>query len=273
MISQSVAQERIRSGGAGMLCCLALLASSLAGCRPDPKTTNVNAAANPVAAPRSVTVLLFDLSKSVSPANRERYGDYANRFWNYVSKDAPASDRPSLLVGAVITGKSLAEQQEIFRATARDHSFSDLTESQEKWAAAMRREKKSVEAAKAQLKNTTTPNTEIMAALDFADRTFASNVASRHSLYIFSDMQEQSKDLDVGNGSETLSDRRITDIIEQQKKRGALPNLRGARVVVVGASSVNSDRYRRVRALWLAYFKAAKAELAESDYGDTLKLP
>jgi hypothetical protein len=135
-----------------------------------------------------------------------------------------------------------------------------------------RNKKKRIEAARHQLKSTTTPDTEIMAALDFADRTFAAAPRARHLLLLFIDMQEQSSSLDAGNAKEALSDDRIRQILADERTNGSLPALRGATVIVVGAKSTDSSSYRRIRRFWSEQFAAANGQLKIENYGGVLNV-
>jgi len=227
-----------------------------------PKPENVKAA----------YVVLFDISKSTSPTQREQYGDYLRSIWSHIKKDLAASDKPTALIAGMITGDSLADQRKLCEAV--DYAHDNLsTEAQDTYDAHIGKLDKLVEAACEKLKTTSTPHTEIVASLDFASSSFAAYPAStRNVLYICSDMQEQSDGADFGDARLTLSDKQIQQLIAKERDTYGLPNLKGVTIVAVGAKAVNSRMYLKIRTFWLDLFKETGAKLTQDDYGPTLRL-
>jgi hypothetical protein len=67
-----------------------------------------------------------------------------------------------------------------------------------------------------------------------------------------------------------LTDDFTQRVIEEQKKKGRLPDLSGAKVYVAGASAQSANKALDVQRFWLAYCKAANADLAPQSYGPAL---
>ena len=67
-----------------------------------------------------------------------------------------------------------------------------------------------------------------------------------------------------------LTDSFAQQVIEQQKKKGRLPDLGGAKLYVAGASAKSANLALDVQRFWLAYCKAANADLAPQNYGPAL---
>lgn len=120
-------------------------------------------------------------------------------------------------------------------------------------------------------------NTSVIDALHLAQRVFATYPDGRHVLVLFSDMIEESPYYDFSK--ESLTERRINKIIENEKKEGRLPDLNGVEVWVVGAVAgyygrrMDPAKVRQVQNFWLAYFEAAGADLPIERYGSGLIEP
>jgi len=110
--------------------------------------------------------------------------------------------------------------------------------------------------------------TDIMTSLQVAERVFKTSQQPRKILVILSDMIEDSDAYNFER--EELTERRIANIIGQEKNRNRMPQLPDVKVYVAGASAENAARYERIRAFWLEYFKAAGATLLPENYGAAL---
>ena len=116
--------------------------------------------------------------------------------------------------------------------------------------------------------------TDIMSAMYLAGKEFTGHKDYKHKLLIvFSDMVEQTRYHDFA--TEQLTAARISQIIEREKNSHRLPALRGVRVWVAGAGAkreggMDTQRIQQIQDFWLAYFKAAGADVDESRYAPTL---
>jgi hypothetical protein len=116
-------------------------------------------------------------------------------------------------------------------------------------------------------------STEILSALTVAAKTFSEDEyrASKHkALVIFSDMVEESKSYNFRHDS--LSDKRIEQIIAAERAAGRLPLLNGVRVWKAGATTaaIDDSRTRQIEKFWAQYFAAAGADLKTERYGASL---
>lgn len=241
--------------------CVALAtALALAGCQSKPTP------------PRSVYVVLYDVSASVKPSSRSAYRQLTLSLWKQISSTAAPTERPARMVGALITGASLAHEQQIFDEVATDHGFADTSESKDAHDAKSAKSKRAIDEAAQSLMQRTAPGTEIMASLDYAQRVYAQFPQAEKHLVIFSDMIEQSDELDISKYAASFPEAEITRLVEKQVRQGFLPNLSGVSVSVCGATAATSASFRNFRRFWQAYFKAAKADLQPFNYGSTLNL-
>ncbi len=120
---------------------------------------------------------------------------------------------------------------------------------------------------------TPSARTALMASLEMAGKVFNGEQVKalpEKRLVIFSDMVEESENYDFTR--ERLTPARIQAIVEAERKAGRLPHLNGVRVWKAGAASVALDdnRNRDLECFWIAYFKAAGADLAPEHFGPTL---
>lgn len=111
-------------------------------------------------------------------------------------------------------------------------------------------------------------NTEIMGSLQVAERIFKSFTQPRKILVIFSDMIEDSKYYNFER--ENFTGNRINKIITAQKEKNLLPDLKGVKIYVAGASHTNTEKYNRIKNFWFEYFKAAGADTESQNYGAAL---
>jgi hypothetical protein len=196
-----------------------------------------------------LTVVLFDVSGSTKdPAIRDRYQAAFEQVL-----DATVAERGTL-VGDVIDDNPLAHSTYPIDGTFEAcDPFTDnrltcearTTELRDRlWSAA--------EVVLAETSNT--PGTDIRDAILLAERVFAAYPGSTdRSLVLLSDMVEHST----------------------SRSGGAIPDLTGVHVYVVGAGVVSSSELPSARILaiqrfWLGYFAAANADLPQERYGAAL---
>ncbi|MCD6116125.1 hypothetical protein J7K93_03845, partial [bacterium] len=110
--------------------------------------------------------------------------------------------------------------------------------------------------------------TEIMGALQTAERVFMSYDQHRKVLVIMSDMLEDSKLYRFTK--ENLTDTRITSIISAEEENKRIPDLKGVKVYVTGAIAGNSQKYFQVRNFWYKYMEKCGAVLSHENYGSNL---
>lgn len=109
--------------------------------------------------------------------------------------------------------------------------------------------------------------TDILHALTLAEKIFHDE-QRRRVLVLVSDMLEDSEEYNFERLK--LTDGFAQHVIEQQKKKGRLPDLGGAKLYVAGASAATANKALDVQQFWLAYCKAAHVDLAPQNYGPAL---
>lgn len=110
--------------------------------------------------------------------------------------------------------------------------------------------------------------TEIMSSLQVAERVFKSFKQPRKILVIFSDMMEDSKHYNFER--ENFIGTRINKIITEQKEKKLLPDLKGVKIYVAGASHKDSEKYNATKLFWFEYFKSTGTEIEQQNYGAAL---
>ena len=120
-----------------------------------------------------------------------------------------------------------------------------------------------------------TKKTDILNAFQMVEKQLNGGMYGAYAnkfLLVFSDMMEESP---RHNFKSNLGEREIQAIIDAEKKAGSLPDLKGVKVWVIGANTGtstpnNTAQIYRIQDFWLAYFKAAGANLTKDRYGPTL---
>lgn len=250
-----------------------LIASLLSGCRTAPGSP-----ASGNTGPTAVVFALFDLSGSVSSRIKHRYlADYT-KVATVKKGETGYLTGGEILKGDVITENTLASASYPINFTFP--VYSPWKSSPMKHAKKMKDgvEHVQTDATNLMLKAKPAPSTDLMNAFQLAEQVFTSNEcrgAKEKTLLVFSDMLEQSKRYNFD--SERLTDKRISEIIARERKDGHLPDLKGVRVWVAGATAsaggsrrVNPEKIYQIRNFWLAYFKASGADLSKNHYAATL---
>ena len=81
-------------------------------------------------------------------------------------------------------------------------------------------------------------------------------------------MIEDSSDYDFSK--ERLSEKRISQIIEVEKSKNRLPDLKSVKVYVAGARAPKSEQFSNIRNFWMRYFKECGAICPKENYGSAL---
>jgi hypothetical protein len=111
--------------------------------------------------------------------------------------------------------------------------------------------------------------TDIVGALNGLEPVQGAGDLRGRAIVIFSDMIQESPELNLAR----FSDERPEEagrLVESLQKRGRVPSLAGATVVVVGAgegATSSAVAFRAVRAFWREFFSRAGAKLGDGDYG------
>jgi len=118
----------------------------------------------------------------------------------------------------------------------------------------------------AMLKDTSNaaPGTDILGSLELAKRVFSLYPNMDHILLVMSDMRETSRVVRL----DTLTMKGVESLVARLRSAGRVPDLRNARVCVLGASHPSPERFRINREFWTRYLAATGAELR--DYGAAL---
>lgn len=112
--------------------------------------------------------------------------------------------------------------------------------------------------------------TALLDSLQVAERVFKHYRKDKSILVIMSDMIEDGR---YNFEREDLSYKGISRIIDRQRRQELIPDLKGVKVYVVGASvpkGVSPERYDQVERFWLRYLKETGAQMPKEDYGSSL---
>jgi len=110
--------------------------------------------------------------------------------------------------------------------------------------------------------------TDILSSLHLAEKIIKSYKRDKPVLVLLSDMIEDSTEYNFEK--ENLTDRRIEEIINKERKRNRIPDLKGVKVYVVAASEKGSEKFFAIQNFWLRYFKECGANLSKENYGSAL---
>jgi hypothetical protein len=175
-----------------------------------------------------------------------------------------AGDR---VVVAPITAKSLTE----FRPAVDQEipTFSMWTDNEIKYKKKVRDLLAGIAAETQRLLASTekSQKTAVFDALTVAAKLFQGE-SRRKVLVFFSDMIEDSDRYNFERLQ--LTSKKIREIVDQHRKSQLLPDLRGVRVYVAGASAASSAKAREVEEFWMTYLRDAGADMDSSHYAHTL---
>lgn len=219
----------------------------------------------------SVVFVLFDASISTKDrAVREHYFDDFRKMLN-------SFHGQTQLVGDIITGNTMATAT--FPLDATITGFDQLKENlltyKERQNAA---NKEIINTAKKIIDTAYSQSTDLLNSFQLAGKVFGEDRfknASNKILVIFSDMIEDSENYRFER--DNLDNQRISIIIKKEKDEGGLPDLRGVKVYIAGATA-NSSSFNQVKPaqiysiekFWMKYFAACGANITDSRYATRL---
>lgn len=223
---------------------------------------------NGKAAPERVTMVLFEINASTNAeALKQQYlKDFA--------KVLDAVSDGGTLAGDIIDDNPLAHSS--FPINATFARYAPLKENKLDFDRRLK-EKRDAVLKSAEVivrkRRSNRPGTNVMEALQLAERVFAEYEGEQRLLVIFSDMIEQSRRYNFS--AERLTEARIGQIIAKERSAGRLPDLQGVEVCVVGAGATQSgglsaEKLIAIRDFWLQYFEATGAKLPKKRYGSAL---
>jgi hypothetical protein len=221
---------------------------------------------------QKTVVVLFDLSGST----KELRNIYLNSFKKILS----SITHGDVIVAAKITDSSITEPEipvkEEFpefiprdkMGNPTDNEFLIRKAKKEADVKLANKKDEIVKTIKNFLFRVSTKKTDIMSSLHIAERIFKTYNGDKSILVIMSDMVEES---DVYNfKKEKLIQRRIQEIINNEKTKNRLPDLHNVKVYVVAAGAPSAEEYFFIQNFWLKYFKECGANLAKENYGSAL---
>jgi hypothetical protein len=222
--------------------------------------------------PPSATYLLVDISSST---NSERIRSQTRSDFERVLSEW--STAGGILRGDGIGGDTLNQSTVPIRASIPAFNLAKMITSDEEYhkkkivAPALEEARKQFEQV---LATKPAVSTEILSALTVAAKTFNGeecHEAKHKALVIFSDMVEESKLVNFQHDS--LTDKRIEEIISAERKAGRLPLLTGVRVWKAGSatSQIDDSKVRQIEKFWTQYFSATGADLKTERYGAALQ--
>jgi hypothetical protein len=105
------------------------------------------------------------------------------------------------------------------------------------------------------------PRTDILGALIIASQMFKENHDDRNELIIFSDMRQNTQELNVETQSEWSGNQEL----ELLSRKGLIADLPSVDVYVLGVDNAGKDLeyWQKRHAFWLTYFKASNAQVRQ----------
>lgn len=216
--------------------------------------------------PLTRLLLLFDVSGSTSgPRIRGHFRK------ELTDKVIPTLQPDMELVAGLITGNTLRDADLRVRVLVPAGSWTDSPRRTKREMRNMR--EKAVQGCTEIIAKGYSDASDLMNAFRFAETVLKGESKAKISiLVVFSDMVEQTSRYDFLK--ERLTQERIQEIIETERKAGRLPDLKGIDVWVTGlgcslkADSLNKEE--EVKAFWLAYFHACGARTSKHRLGASL---
>lgn len=214
--------------------------------------------------------VLFDISGSTTAK------EIRQRYFNDFEKILKELQGGELLMGDVITENTLATLSypinELF--PAYNPLMGNPLTHKRKMRQAIERAKE--KAKQLILQSPPAPKTDLLNAFQAADKVFNGERCKgvpHKVLIVFSDMIEQSGRYDFTG--EEMTKNRIQEILETLRRQEQLPNLKGVKVWVAGATAsvkggLNPQKIYQIQDFWLAYFRACGADLTKERYAATL---
>jgi hypothetical protein len=215
----------------------------------------------------AVIVVLFDVSAS-TVETRERY---LHDFEKHVLDKLQGGD---FLIADLITENPLATRS--YPIDEKFPAFNPVTDNRLTYEQEMQKRRERIKQVVKDLLQQSRKRTNLLDALAMVGKTFNEQRCKGMPykvLIVFSDMIEQSDQYDFA--STKLTDARTRQIIETLRKQGRLPDLKGVKVWVAGATAAKQgglkpDKIYEIENFWIEYFKACGAELTRERYAPVL---
>ena len=213
-----------------------------------------------------VTTVLFDLSGSTSPqAIRQQYLRDFSKILDQVAKGG-------VIAADIIDDNPLAHST--FPINETFERYEPMKENKLDYDRRVKQQRDAViKQADAIMRKRAAPATNVIDAMQLAERVFSTYEGDQKLLVVFSDMIEESRRYNFIR--EKLTAAQISQIIAKEQDGGRLPDLQGVEVCVVGAGQATSgglpaEKLLAIREFWIQYFKAAGANLPKERYGSAL---
>jgi hypothetical protein len=217
--------------------------------------------------PSSVTVVLFDISKSTgSSQTRKRFEA------GFALVERFLSEQGGIVAVDVIDANPLAHSNPE-RAVVPTKGF-NTNELQHKKAVERALDPVSAQARRIIAGTRTAAGTAILDSFRLGERIFAAHAdAETKYLVLFSDMVEESDRMRFTSAA--LAPKSVQSFIEKEREARRLPDLAGVTVYVAGAGPTtgNETKPEKIRAIedfWRAYIEATGATLSLAHYNAEL---
>jgi hypothetical protein len=208
--------------------------------------------------PRAIVVLV-DMSGSTNAARRTVYRNAFEKIYENFQE----GDR---IVVGTITGRSFIDFKPVVDAEIPKQSvWVNRISFEQDMAKTKENIKKQVEGLLSRKKGT--PRTEILNSLNIAD-TLLHKEKRQKILVVLSDMVQDSKEYKFDRVK--VTDAYISSIIKYRQKNNLVPNLKGVKVYVAGASADEAKKFRSIEKFWNSYFKVSGADFSTHRYGHSL---
>ena len=208
--------------------------------------------------PRAILVFV-DMSGSTNQARRTVY----KKAFGKIYQNLQQGDR---LVVGTITGRSYIDFKPVVDVEIPKKSvWVNRISYEQNLAKTKDKIKKQVKGLMSRKKGT--PRTEILNSLNIADTIFHKEKRPK-ILVILSDMVQDSKEYNFSRVK--VTDTYIANIIKYRKKNNLIPNLKGVKVYVAGASADEAKKFRSIEKFWSSYFEITGADFSKHRYGHSL---
>src|SRR5438552_3414968 len=178
-----------------------------------------------------VTTVLFDLSGSTSPqAIRQQYLKDFSKILNQVANGG-------VIAADIIDDNPVAHST--FPINESFDRYEPMKENKLDYERRIKQQRDTVlKEADAIMRKRAAPATDVIDAMQLAERVFSTYEGNQKLLVVFSDMIEESRRYNFT--TEKLTAARIGQIIANEQDAGRLPDLQGVEVCVVGAGATTS---------------------------------
>ena len=204
-------------------------------------------------------VVLVDMSGSTNTARRTVYRNAFEKIYENFQE----GDR---IVVGTITGRSFIDFKPVVDVEIPKQSvWVNRISFEQNMSKTRENIKKQVEGLLSRKKGT--PRTEILNSLNIADTLFH-NEKRQKILVVLSDMVQDSKEYNFDRVK--VTDAYISSIIKYRQKNNLVPDLKGVKVYVAGASADEARKFRSIEKFWNSYFKVTGADFSTHRYGHSL---